>query len=220
MDIARPQNARQRRRRQIVYLGSGIVLVALVTMGLSRLKPAAPTVERSTVWVDTVKRGPMLRQVRGLGTLVPVEIQWIPAITEGRVDKILELPGTAVKPDTILLQMSNPQLEQEALDAEWKLKAAEADYKNLEVALASQVLAQKSVSAQAQYNQAKMQADINTELARLGVISQLSKKVSDQQSEQLNTQNQIEQQRLENSSEVLKAQLLAKQAEVEQFRAL
>src|SRR5215471_13511552 len=224
MDIARPSVAGQKRRRQIIYAAVGVVLVALVTMGLSRLKPAAPTVERSTVWVDTVKRGSVLRQVRGLGTLAPMEgsIQFLPAITEGRVDKILELPGAQVKADTVLLQMSNPQLEQEALDAEWKLKASEADYKNLEVALASQVLAQKSVSAQAQsqYNQAKMQADINTELARLGVISQLSKKVSDQQSEQLNTQNQIEQQRLENSSEVLKAQLLAKQAEVEQFRAL
>jgi HlyD family secretion protein len=224
MDIARPSAAGQRRRRQIIYIAVGIVLLALVTMGLSRLKPAAPTVERSTVWVDTVKRGSVLRQVRGLGTLVPMEgsIQFLPAITEGRVDKILALPGAQVKADTILLEMSNPQLTQEALDAQWKLKASEADYKNLEVALASQVLAQKSTSAQAQsqYNQAKMQADINTELAKLGVISQLSKKVSDQQAEQLSTQNDIEKQRLTNSSEVLKAQLLAKQAEVEEFRAL
>jgi HlyD family secretion protein len=178
MDIARPSIARQRRRRQIVYLGTGIALVALVTMGLSRLKPAAPTVERSTVWVDTVKRGPMLRQVRGLGTLIPVEIQWIPAITEGRVDKILELPGTAVKPDTVLLQLSNPQLEQEALDAEWKLKAAEADYKNLEMQLASQVLAQKSESAKAEsdYSQAKMQAETDEALAKLGVLAELNRK--------------------------------------------
>jgi HlyD family secretion protein len=224
MDIARPSSAGQRRRRQIIYAAVGIVLIALVTMGLSRLKPASPTVERSTVWVDTVKRGSVLRQVRGLGTLVPMEgsIQFLPAITEGRVDKILELPGAQVKADTILLEMSNPQLTQEALDSAWKLKASEADYKNLEVALASQVLAQKSTSAQAQsqYNQAKMQADINTELAKLGVISQLSKKVSDQQAEQLSTQNDIEKQRLTNSSEVLKAQLLAKQAEVEEFRAL
>jgi HlyD family secretion protein len=224
MDIARPSVAGQRRRRQIIYAAVGIVLVALVTMGLSRLKPAAPTVERSTVWVDTVKRGSVLRQVRGLGTLVPMEgsIQFLPAITEGRVDKILELPGAQVKADTILLEMSNPQLTQEALDAEWKLKAAEADYKNLEVALASQVLAQKSLSAQAQseYSQAKMQADIDAELAKLGVISQLSMKVSNQKAEQLSTQNDIEKQRLVNSSEVLKAQLQAKQAEVEEFRAL
>jgi HlyD family secretion protein len=224
MDIARPSVAGQRRRRQIIYAAVGIVLVALVTMGLSRLKPAAPTVERSTVWVDTVKRGSVLRQVRGLGTLVPMEgsIQFLPAVTEGRVDKILELPGAQVKADTILLEMSNPQLTQEALDAEWKLKASEADYKNLEVALASQVLAQKSLSAQAQseYSQAKMQADIDSELAKLGVISELSMKVSNQKAEQLSTQNDIEKQRLVNSSEVLKAQLQAKQAEVEEFRAL
>src|SRR5207249_11264932 len=116
MDIARPSQARQRRRRQIVYVAGGIMLIALVTMGLARLKPAAPTVERSTVWIDTVKRGSVLRQVRGLGTLVPVEIQWIPAVTEGRVDKIRELPGTQVKPDTVILELSNPQLQQETLD--------------------------------------------------------------------------------------------------------
>jgi len=224
MDIARPNIARQKRRRQIIYVAVGIVLLALVTMGLSRLKPAAPTVERSTVWVDTVKRGSVLRQVRGLGTLVPMEgsIQFLPAVTEGRVEKILELPGAQVKADTILLEMSNPQLTQEALDAEWKLKASEADYKNLQVALASQVLAQKSLSAQAQseYSQAKMQSDIDNELAKLGVISQLSQKVSNQKTDELSTRNDIEKQRLTNSSEVLIAQLQAKQAEVEEFRAL
>lgn len=224
MDIARPSVARQKRRRQILYVSIGVVLLAAVTMGLSRLKPAAPTVERSTVWIDTVKRGSVLRQVRGLGTLVPMEgsIQFLPAITEGRVEKILQLPGAQVKPDTVLLEMSNPQLSQEALDADFKLKAAEADYKNLQVSLASQVLAQKSVAAQAQseYSQAKMQADIDTQLAKLGVISQLSQKVSNQKAEQLSTQNDIEKQRLDNSTEVLKAQLVAKAAEVEGFRAL
>src|SRR5579862_3950450 len=203
MDIARPSVAGQRRRRQIIYAAVGIVLVALVTMGLSRLKPAAPTLERSTVWVDTVKRGSVLRQVRGLGTLAPMEgsIQFLPAITEGRVDKILELPGAQVKADTILLELSNPQLTQEALDAQWKLKASEADYKNLEVALASQVLAQKSVAAEAQsdYSQAKRQADVDTQLAKLGVISELSQKVSSEKAEELGTRNEIEQQRLENS---------------------
>jgi len=224
MDIARPNIARQKRRRQIIYIAVGIVALALVTMGLSRLKPAAPTVERSTVWVDTVKRGSVLRQVRGLGTLVPMEgsIQFLPAVTEGRVEKILELPGAQVKADTILLEMSNPQLTQEALDAEWKLKASEADYKNLQVQLASQVLAQKSLSAQAQseYSQAKMQSDIDNELAKLGVISQLSQKVSNQKTDELSTRNDIEKQRLTNSSEVLIAQLQAKQAEVEEFKAL
>jgi HlyD family secretion protein len=224
MDIARPSFARQKRRRQIIYIAVGIVFLALVTMGLSRLKPAAPTVERSTVWIDTVKRGSVLRQVRGLGTLVPMEgsIQFLPAITEGRVEKILELPGAQVKPDTILLELSNPQLSQEAMDAQLKLKASEADYKNLEVALASQVLAQKSVAAEAQsdYSQAKRQADVDTQLAKLGVISELSQKVSNEKAAELGTRNEIEQQRLENTNEVLKAQLQAKAAEVEEFRAV
>jgi RND family efflux transporter MFP subunit len=222
MDIARPNIARQRRRRQIVYVIAGVLVIALMTMGLSRLKPAAPSVERSTVWIDTVKRGSVLRQVRGLGTLIPVEIQWIPAVTEGRVDKILILPGTAVKPDTVLLELSNPQLQQEGLDAEWKLKAAEADYKNLEMQLASQVLAQKSEAARAssEYNQAKIQADTDAQLAKLGVISDMTQKFSTQKAQELGTRDQIEKQRLVNSGQVLEAQLQAKQADVEQFRAL
>lgn len=224
MDIARPDIMRQKRRRRILYISLGIVLLALVTMGLSRLKPAAPTVERSTVWIDTVKRGSILRQVRGLGTLAPMEgsIEFLPAITEGRVEKILVLPGAQVKPDTILLEMSNPQLSQEALDAQWKLKAAEADYKQLETDLASQVLAQKALAAQvdSDYSQAKMQSDIDTQLAKLGVISQLSQKVSSQKADELATRDEIEKQRLKNSNEVLVAQLQAKQAEVEEFRAL
>ncbi|HET7440770.1 MAG TPA: efflux RND transporter periplasmic adaptor subunit [Terriglobales bacterium] len=222
MDIARPSAAKQRRNRRIIYGAAGIALVALVTMGLSKLKPAAPSVERSTVWIDTVKRGPMLRQVRGLGTLVPEDIKWIPAVTEGRVDRILALPGTSVKADTVLLELSNPQLQQEALDAEWKLKASEADYKNLEVQLASQVLAQKSEAAksQSEYSQSKMQADTDTELQKLGVISENSLKVSTEKARESATRNEIEHQRLTNAGQVLEAQLQAKQAEVEQFRAL
>jgi HlyD family secretion protein len=191
-------------------------------MGLSKLKPAAPAVERAALWIDTVKRGPMLRQVRGLGTLVPQDIRWIPAVTEGRVDRILVLPGTAVKADTVMLDLKNPQLEQEALDAEWKLKAAEADYRNWQVQLASQVLAQKSEAAksQSEYTQAKLQADTDAELQKLGVISENVLKVSKEKARELATRNEIEHQRLDNSGQVLEAQLQAKQAEIEQFRAL
>jgi len=197
-------------------------VVALVTMGLSRLKPAAPGVDRSTVWIDTVKRGPMLRQVRGLGTLTPVDIQWIPAATDGRVEKIPVLPGTAVQPNTVLLILTNPQLMQEALDANLKLKAAQADYKNLEAQLESQVLTQKSLVAQAnaEYNEARMQAETDQQLNKLGVISDLNRKIADGKAQQLQTRDQIEQERLTNSNRVLQAQLLAKQAEIEQDRAL
>jgi HlyD family secretion protein len=223
MDIARPATvARQRKRRRIIYAAVGVVLVALVTMGLSRLKPAAPGVDRSTVWIDSVKRGPMLRQVRGLGTLTPVDIQWIPAATDGRVEKIPVLPGTQVQPNTVLLILTNPQLMQETLDANLKLKAAQADYKNLEAQLESQVLTQKSLVAQAnaEYNEARMQAETDQQLNKLGVISDLNRKIADGKAQQLQVRDQIEQERLTNSSKVLQAQLLAKQAEIEQDRAL
>ncbi|HSB76041.1 MAG TPA: efflux RND transporter periplasmic adaptor subunit [Terriglobales bacterium] len=199
-----------------------MVLLALVTMGLMTLKPAAPGVDRSTVWIDTVKRGPMLRQVRGLGTLTPVDIQWIPAATDGRVERIPVLPGTIVQPNTVLLVLTNPQLLQESVDANLKLKAAEADYKNLEAQLESQVLTQKSLVAQAsaEYNEARMQAETDQQLNKLGVISDLNRKIAEGKAQQLQTRDQIEQERLTNSNKVLQAQLLAKQAEIEQDRAL
>ena len=149
MDIPRPQNLRDKRRKQIMYGGFALLALFGVTLGLSRLKPAAPTVERSTVWLDTVKRGPMLRQVRGNGTLVPEEIRWIPALSDGRVEKILARPGTSVKADTVLVELSNPEVEQEAVDARFQVKAAEAEYNSLRVQLQSQVLNQKAQAARA-----------------------------------------------------------------------
>src|SRR5881275_856695 len=122
MDIPRKSAARRRRIRNIIYAVLGLAAIAGISLGLSKLKPAAPTVERATVWVDTVKRGPMLRQVRGLGTLTPEDIRFIPAIVDGRVERVNVLPGALVNADTILLELSNPQLQQEALDAQLKLK--------------------------------------------------------------------------------------------------
>jgi RND family efflux transporter MFP subunit len=222
MDIPRSSAAAQRRRRRVLYAVLGLAVLSLITLGVSRLKPAAPTVERSSVWVDTVKRGPMLRDVRGLGTLVPVDIRWIPAVTEGRVERVLVLPGTQVQADTVLLELSNPQLQQEALDAGWKLKAAEADYKNLQTQLASQVLAQKSEVARAQqeYSEARMQAETDQQLNKLGVISDLNLKSARGKEQELSTRSEIEQQRLAASGHVVEAQLAAKRADVEQFRAL
>src|SRR5206468_3008918 len=118
MDIPRTEVAAGRRRRRLIYLTVGVVAVGLITLGLSRLEPAAPSVERGTLWIDTVKRGPMLRQVRGSGTLVPEEVRWIPATTDGRVERIRLKPGTEVSADTILLELSNPEVELAALDAE------------------------------------------------------------------------------------------------------
>ncbi len=222
MDIPRQNAAKARRRRQMIFGAVGIVLVLLITLGVSRLKPAAPTVERGTVWLDTVKRGPLLRQVRGLGTLVPTDIRWLPAATEGRVERLLIQPGTKVKTNDVILEMSNPTITQAALDAEWQLKAAEAEYQNLAVQLQSQVLAQKSewAKVQSEYSQSKRQADTDSELAKLGVISDMALKTSTDKANELKMRDEIEEQRLTNSGETLKAQLAAQKAKVEQTRAM
>src|SRR5687767_10946122 len=133
MDIARPSNARQKRIRRILYALLGLAVVGGISVGLSRLQPAAPTIESGTVWPDVVKRGPMLRQVRGLGTLVPEDIRWIPATTQGRVEKIILRPGTTVEANDVILELSNPQLDQELQDAQLKLLSAEASLANLRV---------------------------------------------------------------------------------------
>src|SRR5256886_10179904 len=149
MDIARPEFKRQKRRKQIVLVAIGVICLGLVTIGISRLKPAAPEVERSTVWTDSVKRGSMLRQVRGLGSLIPSQefTRQIPAETEATVIRILKLPGSEVQADTILVEMSNPQVEQAAVDARLQLKAAEAEYQSLRVKLQSDLMNQKAGAA-------------------------------------------------------------------------
>src|SRR5881296_3908978 len=144
MDVARPKSVvRNKKIKRLVYIAIFLIAASAATLGLSRMEKAAPAVDGATLWPDQVKRGPMLRQVRGLGTLVPEEIRWIPALNEGRVEKILVHPGTKVKASDVLLILSSPQLTQEAMDTDLKLKAAESDYKKLEVSLTSDVLNQK-----------------------------------------------------------------------------
>src|ERR1700736_6332617 len=135
MDIARPSNAKKKRIRNAIYAAVGLLVVVLVSVGLSRLKPAAPSVERAVVWPDTVKRGPMVRQVRGLGTLTPEDIRWIPARTQSRVEQIVLRPGTQAKADSVILVLSNLELDQQLLDAELKRQGAEAGLTNLKVQL-------------------------------------------------------------------------------------
>jgi len=222
MDIARPSRAREKKMRQLAAGGAVIVAVLLITLGLSRLKPAAPTVERSTVWVDTVKRGEMLRQVRGLGTLVPEEIRWIPALTEGRVERRVLDPGSEVKADSVILELSNPELELTVLEAESRLRAAEAAYTELKVRLESQRLDQQAAAArvQADFHQARLRADADEELAREGLIADITLKVSKVTADELGNRNGIEQKRLEIAREAVDAQLAVQQAAVEQQRAL
>jgi len=224
MDIARPEFKKIKRRRQIIGLAIGIVSLGAVTVAVSRLKPAAPEVERSTVWTDTVKRGAMLRQVRGLGTLIPSQefIRQIPAETEATVVRIRMLPGSQVKADTILLEMSDPQVEQAAVDTKLQLKAAEAEYQSLRVTLQSNLMKQKAGAAtvNADYSQAKLQADTDKALYDLGVISGLAYKNSKSRSDELTTRNNIEGERLDINQKAIESQMAEQQAKVDQIRAL
>jgi HlyD family secretion protein len=222
MDIPRKEAARRKRIRQGII---GLVLLAAaggVSWGLSRLKPAAPSVERATVWLDTVKRGPMLRQVRGLGTLVPEDILWIPATTDGRVERQLALPGIVVKPDTVLIVLSNPELQQATVDAEWKLRAAEAELANLKVKLESDRLTQEAAAAtvESEANKSKLTADRDVELNKLGLEADLVAKTSVATAQDWANRTRIEKKRLEINPEAIKAQIAVQQAAVEQFRAL
>lgn len=221
MDIPREGLARKRQIRRVLYSLGGLVAILLITLGLSRLKPAAPSVERTTLWPGTVRRGEVLRQVRGLGTLVPEDIRWIPAANEGRVERILGLPGKTVKADTILLELSNPEMELATLNAEWQLKAAEAQYTDLRVRLESQRLDQQAATArvQAEYHQAKLRADRNDLLAKDGLFPDVDLKLSQVMAEELANRYGLEQKRLDISSESIEAQLAVQRTQAEQLRA-
>ena len=199
-----------------------LVAVGLITVALSRLKPAAPTVEKATVWVDTVRRGPMVRQVRGLGTLVPEEIRWIPAATDGRVERIVMQPGTTVKPDTIILELLNPTQTQAALEADAQLKAAEAGLSSLRVKIENDVLAQEAAATTtaADYRQALLQAESDAQLAAEGLVSSLTSKLSKVKSDNLETRTELEQRRLAQLRSSVGAQLAVQQAEVDRLEAL
>ena len=224
MDIARPEFKLQKRRRQVVLFGVGAVLVVAVSVGVMRLKPAAPSVERGTVWTDAVKRGSMLRQVRGPGSLMPVQeaVRQIPAETEATVVRIRVLPGTQVQADTVLLEMSNSQVEQAAIDAQLQLKAAEAEYQSLRVRLDSDLMTQKAGAAtvNADYSQAQRQADTDKALYDLGVISGLAYKSSKGKADELTTRNDLEGQRLAINKKAIETQLAQQQAKVDQARTL
>ena len=224
MDIARPELKRQKRRRQILWLSAAIVVLVGATVGVSRLKPAAPSVERGTVWTDTVKRGPMLRQVRGLGTLVPSQeaVRQIPAETDATVVRIRLLPGSQVTADTVLLEMSNPQVEQAAVDAQLQLKAATVQYQSLRGRLDSDLMNQKAGAAtvSADYSQAQRQAQTDKELFDLGVISGLAYKASKGKADELTTRNDLEGQRLTVAEKAILSQLGEQQAKIDQMRTL
>ncbi len=223
MDIARPDIRKKKLRRNIIWVIMALVAVTAAAIGVYRLKPAAPNVDASTIWPDTVKRGPMVVQVRGLGTLVPREdsIQLIPSQTDATVVRIRVLPGTKVTPDTILMDLSDPQLQQELLSAQSALRGAEADYKSLQASLQSTLMDKKTAAAQvnADYTQDQLQAQTDKKLYELGVISGIAYNKSKNTAEQLTTQHQLSQEQLEVNRKAIEVQLASAQAKVEQAKA-
>ena len=223
MDVRRPQSvARNKKIKRIVYLILILIAAAGVTLGLSRMKPAAPSVDRATVWVDSVKRGEMLRQVRGIGTLVPEEVRWIPATSDGIIEERRARAGDTVKPDTIILVMSNPDVGQRATDAELQLKGAEADLANLRATLQNEILNQQvqQASIESEYNRAKLDYEANQELAKDGLIAELIVKKSQVTVQELGSKNEMEKKKVEGNTKSAEARIGAQQARVDQFRVV
>jgi HlyD family secretion protein len=225
MDIARPDLKKQKQRRLLVWAGIGVVVLTIAVVLVSRLKPAAPVVDASTVWPDTVKRGDMIRQVRGsTGLLVPREdsIELIPALTDATVVRIRVLPGTIVKPDTILMDMAAPEVEQKLLDAQLQVKAAEADYKDKQATLQSTLMEKKMAAAQVATDFATdtRQATIDEQLNKLGVMSGIAYEKSRSTADQLASQHKLSLQNLDLNEKNIEVQLASAQTKIDQAKAL
>jgi HlyD family secretion protein len=222
MDIPRQGVARKKKLRRYIYIFLIVLAVPLITFGLSKLKPAPPSVDRGTVVIDAVKRGPLNRNVNGLGTLVPEDIRWIAAVTSGRVEKRLVQQGAKVTPDTVLVELSNPELDQSLVEAESQLNSAQAEYQNKKVELEAQLLNQQAAAAtvEADYKQAKLTAEANEQLVREGLVSDLILKQSRGKFEELTTRLELEKKRLTINTEAVKTQLAVSQAKLDQLKAL
>jgi len=223
MDLTRdPAILRRKRLRHTAYGVSGLLGLVIVSVALARMDPAAPTVDRATVLIDIVKRGPFVRQVRGLGTLVPEDTRWLPATTDGRVERILLHPGAAVAPDAVILELTNPQVEQEALNARLALQSAQAALENLRVQLQNDLLTQEAhvATVDAELRQAQMDAEANEALAKEELISTLLLKQSQLRAETLRTRVEIEQKRFAMARDSIEARTRVQQAAVDQARAV
>jgi HlyD family secretion protein len=222
-DIARdPSILKRKRQRQIALAVVGLLVVIGVSAALARMEPAAPTVDRGMVLMDTVKRGSIIRQARGVGTLVPEDTRWIPALTEGRVEQILLRPGAQVTPNDVILQLSNPQVEQDASAARLALRSAEASLANLRVQLRNERLTQESqvATVNQEYQQAKLDAEAREELAKEKLIGALELRQAQIRLETMKTRLDIEQRRLASADESIDARINVQQAAVDGARAI
>ena len=222
MDIERPDVKRKKKMRRIAYIGVALVVAVVITGALSRLKPAAPGIDKATVWPDTVKQGPMLRDVRGLGTLVPETIHVISAATDGVVKERYLLPGTAVKANTVILDLVNPQLQQQVLDAEYQLKGAQATYEQTKALLQNQLMDKRTQAAaiSSQYHTADLQSQANKQLNEAGIVADLVYKQSLVQAEELAKENDLAQKEVETFQNSIQSQLAVQEAAIEQKKAL
>ena len=222
MDIKKPDNSRAKKIKRGIYAAVILLFVAGTSIAVSRLRPAGPTVDKSVIWTGEVKRGGMLRDVHGVGTLVPEDIRWIPAQTDSTVDRIVLRPGAQVKPDSVILELSNPSLQRDTLDAEYQLKAAEADYQNLKVQLNSELLNQKAAAAavHSDYEQAKLQHEVDEKLRAQGIGAEVTAQLSAVKAEQLGVRTQLEDERTKNASDSVASRLLVQETHVSQQRAL
>lgn len=221
MDIQRTGQAKKRRNRRLILGAVGLAVIGLISLGLSKLEPAAPSVQRETVWIDQVKRGDMDRQVRGPGTLVALDVRYVPAPVDGRIERIPALPGVTVHANTVLMDMSNPELQQNAAEAESQLRAAEADYKDTQAKMSSELLNQEASlsSVESQSEQAKLQAQADAQLNSQGLLPKITAQLSHLKSVQLIEQVKIERQKVDKSKSSADAQLAAQEARVAQARA-
>lgn len=223
MDIKRPPKSKVKKNiRMAILVVVALAAVGGITYGLAKLKPAAPTIDKSTAVIETVKRGEMIRDVRGNGTLVPEVIRWVPAPAQGRVEKVNLQAGVEVDPSTVLVELSNPQMEQQALDATFQVKAAEADEENLRVRLESETMTQKSniATINAQYSQAKLRLDADEVLYQQKLIAELEIKISRVSVQDLANRLKVEQDRLAVAARSTRAQLNAASSRLQQLRAL
>jgi HlyD family secretion protein len=225
MDIVRDESVKKKKRRkQAMMIVFMVVAVLGATLGISRLKPALQSVEYGTIWPDTVKRGSMLRQVRGLGSLVPIpdDVRLIPAETDVRIERIIVLPGTVVKPDTVIMELSNPQVEQEALSSDLDQKSAEAEYHNTKAKIDSDLATVRAEAATVEndYENAKREADQNRELKKIGVVSDAVLQASVNKEKELATRKKIEEERIAESTKAIETQLAVQQATIEQKKAM
>jgi len=224
MDIARPDLKKKKMRQYAMWAGVAAVLLAVAVVAVSRLKPAAPTVDKSTIWPDTVKRADLTIQVRGsTGSLVPREdsIELIPAQTDATVVRIIALPGAKVTPDTVVMDLSDPQLDQQLLSAQSALKGAQADYKSLQATLNSTLMDKKIAAAQvnAAYTTDQRQAETDQQLNKLGVVSGIVASASKNTADQLTAQKRLAEEQLDVNQKAIEVQLSSAQTKVEQAKA-